>query len=233
MIIKFWPATEKNLVKDHVEPPVPAKREVPRWYVNAPRFFEGDELIIRENGATNTGIKGCMPFYDAMTLGYIVKLHCDVLVESTPDGSFSLKWTSSVAPVTDRPRDLFNSIPNVPGYTKFCFAWDIFYPVNLPEGYSLLLVQPMNRYDLPSYISAGVLDVDQSNGYGVVPFAVKQGFNGVIPAGTPIMQIIPFKRDEWTSEILEEKPEQKIKWTPLNKITGWYKNYVWQRKEFN
>ena len=32
------------------------------------------------------------------------------------------------------------------------------------------------------------------------PFFIKEGFTGLIPYGTPIVQIIPFKRDDWKSK---------------------------------
>ena len=34
-------------------------------------------------------------------------------------------------------------------------------------------------------------------GWGNVPFFIKSGFEGVIPAGTPIAQLIPIKREKW------------------------------------
>jgi hypothetical protein len=41
-----------------------------------------------------------------------------------------------------------------------------------------------------------------------MPFFLIIGFSGVIPAGTPYVQMIPFKREDWASEIVIENPNK-------------------------
>ena len=227
--ILFW-IDSKSPEKYFVAPPSLAKKEIPKYYSEMPRYSKGTELTVDNDGSANLSVKACIPFYDALTAGYIVKLHCDLFIDLEDE---SVKWTSNTPPVVARAEGLFNSIPAVPGYKNFKLAFTIFYPCFLPKGYSALITQPMNRFDLPTYIPSAIVDADISNGSGVVPFSVKEGFKGIIPAGTPIMQIIPFKRDTWVMEVPKEKPKTKVNWTPLNKISGWYKLNVWQRKEWN
>lgn len=216
--------------KDIVDPPAPAKKEIPKYYSKMSRYHKGTELSIDNDGSANLGVKACIPFYDALTAGYIVKLHCDIFIDSE-DGS--VKWTSDLPPVVGRADGLFDQIPSVPGYKSFKLGFSLFHPFILPSGYSALITQPMNRFDLPTYTPSAIVDADISNGTGVVAFSIKENFHGIIPAGTPIMQIIPFKRDTWAMEVAPEKPSLKIKWNPTNKISGWYKLNVWQRKEWN
>lgn len=230
--IQFWAEPDEELIKYIVDPPTPAKKEIPEWYLNLGRYHNGTKLQVDDQGNANLGVKACIPFYDALTSGYIVKLHCDVLIEHTGE-EVSFKWTSDTNPATSRALGLFKDIPSVPGYGPFKFVWELFYPFLLPEGYSALVTQPLNRFDLPIFTSSGIVDADISNGRGGIPFAIKKGFNGIIPAGTPIMQIIPFKRDDWEMKVLDSKPETKVKWNPKNKISGWYKLNLWQRKEWN
>lgn len=64
---------------------------------------------------------------------------------------------------------------------------------------------------------------------------VKDGFSGIVEAGTPIAQIIPFKRESWESrrggtELLLEKEETFKLIT--SKFTGGYKKFLWSRKEY-
>jgi hypothetical protein len=228
--IKFWAEPNDESVKYIIDPPVPAKKEVPGWYLNLGRYHNGTELEVSDDGSANLGVKACTPFYDALTSGYIVKLHCDILIDLKDE---SIKWTSEISPVSPRAPGLFKDIPTVPGYGEFKLVWELFYPFLLPEGYSALVTQPLNRFDLPTFTSSGVLDADIANGRGGIPFAIKEGFTGIIPAGTPIMQIIPFKRNDWDMEVLDSRPTTKVKWNPKNKITSWYKLNVWQRKEWN
>jgi len=230
--IRFWAEPNDDSIKYIVDPPTLAKKEIPEWYLNLSRYHNGTELQVDDDGNVNLGVKACIPFYDALTAGYIVKLHCDVLIESV-DEEVSVKWSSETSPITSRAPGLFNGIPNIPGYGGFRLAWELFYPFLLPEGYSALVIQPLNRFDLPTFSSSGVLDADSTNGRGGIPFAVKEGFTGVIPAGTPIMQIIPFKRNDWEMKVLESKPKTKPNWNPKNKLSSWYKVNVWQRKEWN
>lgn len=227
--ILFWTYL-KNPEKGFVDPPSPAKKEIPKYYTEMPRYYRGTELNIDNDGAANLGVKGCIPFYDALAAGYVVKLHCDIFVDVEDE---SIKWTSPVAPAVGRAEQAFDGIPAVPGYKNFKLGFNVFYPFVLPKGYSALITQPMNRFDLPTYIPSAIIDADISNGNGVVAFSVKEDFKGIIPAGTPIMQIIPFKRDSWIVEVAKKKPKTKVKWTPQNKASGWYKLNVWQRKEWD
>ena len=224
--IKFWAID--SAVSSMASPPSPAKKEIPRWYNNMKRYFLGNKLEVFDNGANNVGLKACMPFYDALTLGYIIKLSCDVLVEDN-----ELKWSGMVSPISPRPEGLLEGMPLPAGFKNINAAWELFFPFLLPDGYSALVTQPLNRNDLVTFINSGVIDADSVNGRGGVPFFIKDGFSGIIPEGTPIMQIIPFKRDSWKMEVLDSPPDTKIKWAPRNKINGWYKINVWKRKSFD
>jgi hypothetical protein len=63
---------------------------------------------------------------------------------------------------------------------------------------------------------------------------MKKDFSGVIPAGTPIIQIIPFKRDDWSMNVVDDKqfkehPEaHEVENPPFN----WYKRRWWTRKTY-
>jgi hypothetical protein len=56
----------------------------------------------------------------------------------------------------------------------------------------------------------GVVDTDTYNAPVNFPFVLKNvNFEGLIPAGTPIAQVIPFKREEWKMQIGTEKDLEK------------------------
>lgn len=90
------------------------------------------------------------------------------------------------------------------GYYQEHFAWYPDWAVELPEGYSALYTHPLNRFDLPFFMTIGIIDNDKVNLPGTMPFFIAKGFEGTIPAGTPYAQIIPFKREDWKSEIIVE-----------------------------
>ena len=63
-------------------------------------------------------------------------------------------------------------------------------------------------------------------------------FSGVIPAGTPYAQMIPFKREDWQSEIKIEEPMAIYNKNMENSIKyrvpdgGVYKNEVWKQRKY-
>jgi hypothetical protein len=205
----------------------PAKLNIPDWYRKISRYLDGNNKPrLYSGGGTNAGVKTCVPFLDAITSGYVVKLHTDLIIE---DGTIT--WSHHIAPLSPRNAMISGQIPSIPGYTPFTSAWELFYCMKLPKGYSAIFTQPYNRFDLPFMASTGIMDLDTGIGPGAVPFAVKEGFNGTIPAGTPIVQIIPFKREDWKLDY-SEKPIE-IFWNPRSSVVGWYKKNLWKKKKYD
>jgi hypothetical protein len=97
------------------------------------------------------------------------------------------------------------------------------------------MTHPLNRTDLPFYTLSGIVDSDNYMGEGKVPFFIKKDFTGIIPAGTPIVQIIPIKTDEvWKSEKAEHLMQERDKqqWLLRTSITGYYKKVFRRSKIF-
>jgi hypothetical protein len=82
------------------------------------------------------------------------------------------------------------------------------------------------------------MDNDKIKLPGSMPFFLREGFSGVIPAGTPFAQIIPFKREDWTSEVIIEEPHKLDDKNMQNSNKyrvpdgGVYKNKVWQPRKY-
>ena len=64
---------------------------------------------------------------------------------------------------------------------------------------------------------------------------IKQGFEGVIEKGTPMFQIIPFKREDWKAEF-DFYPENKYQTitdkTFNSTLINHYIKHIWSRKTF-
>lgn len=210
----------------------PAKNFVPEWYKNIPRFRDNAKKIeIYDNGASNIGLKSCIPFLDSLNFGYMVTSHCDILVEGVGEEK-KLSWTSTAPPLESRPISVVGSIPSLPGYGAFTQAWKFRLGLLVPKGYSLLFTQPLNHTELNTYTTSGVVDADGGMSSGGLPFSIRDEFEGVIKRGTPIVQIIPFKRDNWELEKLDSKPNYFKLWSPRNSLSGWYKQNIWKKKTF-
>ena len=77
-----------------IAPIVPAAKALPDWYKQASILKEGDPPYAPQH------IKACMPFFDAMTQGYIVPLWSDIYVntgfdEETGQLALEFGWQSS------------------------------------------------------------------------------------------------------------------------------------------
>jgi hypothetical protein len=98
-----------------------------------------------------------------------------------------------------------------------------------------MISHPANRFDLPFTTLSGIVDSDTALHEGNLPFFIKEGFEGLIPKGTPIFQIIPFKRENWKSEIDRDISIEANKnaFSAGSVLFGWYKSKVWKRKTYN
>jgi hypothetical protein len=72
-----------------------------------------------------------------------------------------------------------------------------------------------------------------------MPFFFLKGLHGILPAGTPYAQIIPFKREHWESEIdLSLSAEQMTAKYKANAAKfrrpdgGVYQREVWERRKY-
>jgi hypothetical protein len=210
--------------------PKPASSLVPDWYKNTASYTSGEKKP-DGNGGTTATIKRCMPVFDAITAGYIIESPADVWV-SIKDGQQYFEW-SSFGLISFHPIDQAPLHPDKKphAYPKWNNPWSI----KTPKGYSTLFVQPFHRESVFT-ILPGIVDTDQYFAPVNFPFVVNDpNFEGLIPAGTPIAQVIPFKRDSWTMDIGKEediKKQNNITIKLQAKFFDRYKTMFWSRKEY-
>ena len=202
-VIKFYPWGPGH---ENTSQPLPAKKNVAPYWKEMPLFHgEGDEHRVKEGTANRKNVflslKHCMPYFDAMICGYHYVLHTDIVVKRNENGLPILSWDSIHEPAADR---VLKEMPVPAGHYRAHFGWQMYWGIEMPEGYSALLIHPVNRHDLPFTTVAGLVDYDVYPLPGNVSFHIKDSFEGVIEAGTPIMSIIPIKREDWKMEINTE-----------------------------
>lgn len=208
--------------------PTPIKEHLPEWY-------RLGELTFLENGSEKPGMKTCAPFLDVMLTGYAILTPFDIFVGKKEDGSIDIKWNGPREWsnfIGERPKELGSTIPRIPGYAPNGLVWGTKWGWKTPRGYSTIVCHPFNRFDLPFFTFSAVVDSDKFSGNGNIPFFIKEDFVGVIPAGTPYAQIIPFKRKSWkkvadygfSGVIFEQGKEVRKKS---------YKKYLWVKKKYN
>lgn len=213
-----------------LEQPKPAYKLVPEWYKNTTSYI-GNTKQPNGDGGTKATIKRCMPVFDAISAGYIIESPADVWV-SIKDDSQYFQWSDfgliSFHPIEQAPE---HPLKKPFAYPKWNNPWSI----KTPKGYSTLFVQPFHRESLFT-ILPGVVDTDTYYAPVNFPFVINDpSFEGLIPKGTPIAQIIPFKRDVWNMEVGNEKDFNSQNLI-TRKLTGRffdrYKTMFWHRKEY-
>ena len=230
MKIKFYP--ESKLVEEII--PMPQPSQVPLWFKNMPLYEYGATSFNAENGTGNYTGKICIPFTDSFLTGYTFNTWADIQVKII-NGQQIITWGHTFKDLEEvTARIPAVDLPIYENFSNYNFSWISHWGIKTPKGYSCIFTHPLNRQDLPFITTTGIMDTDGWGIWGNQPFALRKDFEGIIEAGTPIIQVIPFKREEWQSE----KDNSLTEWANLenmrraSKFRGYYKKY-WKRKIFN
>ena len=142
-----------------------------------------------------------MPLLDALNIGYIVELQSDVQCTVDDNGGYLLEWLQEVDIFTVHGENSELITPPHGYHSRVVkYLWNTL--PKTPKGYSSLIVAPLGFNDLVLHAVPAVVDTDKSLQPFDLPMWIKKDYKGVIPKGTPLAQIIPFKRDNWTGNIL-------------------------------
>lgn len=259
---------------------VPSSKFFPDWFKNLPRKSENNIDTI----------KGCVPFKDAMSLGYTIPLWTDLKVEfelccnlfdvnGNKINEIPVKYEGSsdqflgrefVGRIVERVQEIgkstffsvqdgFGPFPNMPQEKPFSMhgfeqvgencpyhkggndhaiyklhsPWEI----ETPRGWSVYIKPYANDLHTPLRILEGVVDTDLYQGIINFPFIWIGGRekNITLPKGTPIAQIIPFKRGKLDLQIgkIDWDRQRTISWIMRSVLQDGYKRYFWHGRNKN
>lgn len=219
--------------------PKPAADFIPTEILN---LVEPKEKY-RSEEKPSLNIKSCPPAMDFMTAGYImcssycielesvlyqfkenIKIKTAKTVVDNPDDQ-NMFARKSLAVFYEDACPVSNSIKKQRVYFKFKTSWGI----KTPPGYSCLIMKPYylneNRYEiLPAIVDTDTYHLPiPVTGYLNVKDLVR------IEPGTPILQVIPFKRDDWNMSIQDSFPPNKSKfyiWNSYKRLFHKIKNFL-------
>jgi hypothetical protein len=217
-----------------LQKPRPASEYIPQWYKDAKGYLHpsGEQKLL-DDGSPYTSVKKCMPVFDIMTAGYIMETPYDIYVTQTANGPyFRFGAMQAVA---------FQSMEqtqNHPYFRDINYAVRIVHPwsIKTPKGWSIMVMEPQHHEPGPITVTSAIVDTDRY----ILPFNLflklrDPNFEGVIEAGTPLVQIIPFKREDWKSELGTEKDKHNIEIHTRKFATRFfdrYKKISWSRKSY-
>jgi hypothetical protein len=229
--------------------PIPTKLNIPEWYKKL------------EHTILNKTVKGCMPFLDTLTSGYLLKMPQDFHVRHNVDNknekgetfkdsfstfglhdlsswlsakSINLNYTSEmhgIKQLQDSPYVEKNK--NLPFY-KIANPWKI----KTPKGYSCLFVPPLNNSDDRFSIIPAIVDTDTFPLELNFPIVINGDkypiLETTIKKGTPYVQVIPFKRNSWRMILKPSKQKdiQNNKFFFALKVLNIYKEKYWSKKSW-
>ena len=238
-------STQKICKEIGIENPVPIKLNIPEWFKKM------------EHSIENKTVKGCMPFLDSLTTGYLLKTDQDIYVKhGYTDAEGNPKATLNYPALADRGSRLVvygvnlnyennvghpaHQIKGSPLLKKNgdMFVHKILNPwvITTPPGYSCLFLPPMNNGNDIFEIIPAIVDTDKHKIPVNFPFIVKHNpkepITTVIKRGTPYVQIIPFKKESWKMNIKYFEDKEMI--TRIEKfnllgILHNYKNKLWNK----
>ena len=205
-----------------VAEPVPAREVQPAW-LGRLRGRDRAELSATNNGLT---VKRCVPFLDALSLGWILPLAATVRLEISNDGrDVQAGWELDTEMVSSHNAFQAAGHPREPRPTfKFHNPWTI----RTQRGWSCLFTPPLNRPSEVVEVFSGVVDTDRYPSAVNFPF-VPTGADGVhiLPKGTPLVQVIPFARAAVEAEVRAETEAEAGERERVHRNTlageGWYR----------
>jgi hypothetical protein len=212
--------------EDHgvIAPPVPARAYLPDWFRKLPAVDES----VASRSDTGLTVKRCLPFLDAMTTGWILPLAATVRIEISQGGaSVDAGWDFDRVLVSNHAPHQVRGNPRSPRPPcKFHNYWTI----ATPPGWSCLFVDPLNRPNGVFEVAAGIVDTDTYRAPIHFPFfATGEDGLHVIEKGSPLVQVIPFRRDsaELEADIRAEDPAEAANRSRVSRNTraseGWYR----------
>lgn len=230
--IKFIALSKKHY--DIVGKPTPAESMIPSWWKDMSPYTHGNKLIV-ESGQNNSSPKRCIPVRDAIVSGYTINLWTDVQVRSLSDSIYKpgLFWKSGI-PVFEENTDASKMIQTPSGYCPTTFKFVNYWIITTPKGYSISAQSPAG-YDNPLKVVPGIVDTDKYPSRLPFPMWIKEGYEGTLEKGTPLVQVLPFKRESWKSEFdfLEDDEFDVIEETTIkSKLSGFYVKNCWTKKEY-
>jgi len=226
--IKFLAAKIHKEIFPH---PAKANKFFPNYY---------KELAPRKKGELTDGTaKACVPFLEACSSGYIIPMWADMYVY-TRNGEISLKFADNLPMEESLAHHNIEQLKGYPnenapyGSTiiKFINPWVI----ETAPGYSCIFTSPLNHFENRFKIIDAVVDTDTYYNNVNFPF-VWTGGDGefVVKQGTPIVQIIPFKREDHKLKIdlIDEEKKRILSSKLSTKIYDSYKQLFWHKRKSN
>jgi hypothetical protein len=212
--------------------PYPASRGVPQWLKDMPmdQPLQSDGPDGPQTQQVPT-IKHCPPFLEATTCGYLIPVAGEVVFTRESNGRLRFDAEGKIID-TQHPLQVQGSPLQGHLIVKFMNPWVI----RTPPGYSTLFLPPLNQFELPFQVLAGLVETDTY--YRPVSFPticlMRPGTSFTLKRGTPIVQAVPIKREEWRSQAApwDAAARHQVESEMQAERHDFYKDRHWKKKRY-
>lgn len=181
---------------DVIPKPYPARYDKPDWYKKIPARIKENPDKKGPGNIKRSTIRRCTPVQDAMEVGWIIPLAADVSFTSNENASeVSYEWSFGSPMVENHSAAQIGGEAH-PDHPKPPMKFLNWWQIKVPDNYSVLFVPPLNRPNPWFTCMSGFVDCDKYDEFINFPFIWHaENYEGHIPAGTPLVQVIPIKRN--------------------------------------
>ena len=190
--------------------PVLAKKYKPDWWGAMPAND------INRGSVVEGTLKICPAMHDFLNIGWLLVSNYDIKVVHDKDlgtckAIFDVAKNEQGVAIPSHPKEQFGTGKDYQFnyHTNNDEIYDAFkvrnsWSIKLPTGYSMMYLDPFLWQNKDFKAWNGVIDADKHFNFltensNIIMYP-KHGNDFVIKKGTPLVQVIPFKRDEWTAE---------------------------------
>ena len=203
---------------ESIAPVKPASFFMPRWFKDMSSHLEIDAVHEKDKRNyfgkkgttakkhTSGTVKRCPAIVDLLTEGFIIPMWCDFLVQRDME---TMEWDNKNFPYGIE----FHGKEQIKGWelrktdfpegVKFINPWRIY----TPPGYSVMFMTPTYQFEKRFTVLPGIVETDSYHHINF-PSIWHTTKDAVIERGTPFIQVIPFKRDDFILDVGEMSDEQ-------------------------
>ena len=212
---------------EKIAPVKQSKFFLPHWFKNMSDYIEQD--AVHEKGkknyfgkkgttakkSTNGTVKRCRAIIDLISQGYIIPMWSDFLIQRDME---TFEWDNKNFQYGIE----FHTKEQIKGWNlkktdfpegiKFLNPWRIY----TPKGYSVIFMTPTYQFEKRYTVLPGIVETDSYHHVNF-PAVWHTTKDTIIQRGTPFIQVIPFKRENFDLSVLQMN-EQDLEDDYIEKI---------------
>jgi hypothetical protein len=206
--------------------PKPAREFIPKWYKNIPADIPersvNPNFFVSKLKTNFKTAKTCPSFPSVFNEGYIVTAPCDIHLGFVNNQFFMDQSNKDIWLELHDHDQMTNHIPGRPirGIFKITTRWQCI----APKGYSVRYLPLFWDFNKDWTASYGVIEHDKMHQLNVQLLYTSDKDEILIKQGTPLVQLVPFKREDfkYTIKDMTTELQRKINVARLS-VLGRYK----------